>query len=259
MAFTALDAQIPKGFTIGKPIPYGHSHNDYIQMKPLWEALSYGFTSIEIDVYTAGDGTLHVSHIPFALLQKPTLEKLYLQPLKDWIDNNGGRVFPDTDIALTLMIDLKGNGSLTYPILKKTLEPYRAYITTYKQGRLARKGALRLMLSGNRPIHLLAADEEQLFCIDGSLGGNYTESRVHVGRESAPFGAFFNKKPGGKLSEKETAKMKELAAKTTAKGHEIRFWAAGNNIRRWQALKDAGVTTINADKLKQFHHWISQP
>lgn len=259
MAFTALNAQIPKGFTIGKPIPYGHSHNDYIQIKPLWEALSYGFTSIEIDVYTAADGTLHVSHIPFALLQKPTLEKLYLQPLKEWIDKNGGRVFRDTDIALTLMIDLKGNGSLTYPILKNTLQPYREYITIYHQGKLAKKGALRLMLSGNRPTELLAADEEQFFCIDGPLGGNYSESKVNVGRESAPFGAFFNKRPNGKLSEKEINQLKELVSKTTTQGREIRFWAAGNNTNRWQGLKDAGVTTINADKLKQFHHWVNRP
>jgi glycerophosphoryl diester phosphodiesterase len=258
MAFAVLNAQIPKGFSVGKPIPYGHSHNDYIQMKPLWEALSYGFSSIEIDVYTAGDGTLHVSHIPFALLQKPTLEKLYLQPLKEWIDKNGGRVFPDTDVTLTLMIDLKGNGSLTYPILKNTLAPYREYITIYQQGKLVQKGPLRLMLSGNRPMNLLSADEEQFFCIDGSLGAEYSESKVNVGRESAPFGAYFNKKTSGKLSEKEITKLKDLVKKTTPKGHEIRFWAAGNNIKRWQALKDAGVTTINADKLKQFNQWIRQ-
>lgn len=254
----ACSAQIPKGFKIGKPIPLGHSHNDYIQERPLWEALENGFTSIEIDIYTASDNTLHVSHVPFALLQKPTLEKLYLAPLKEWIDKNNGQVFPDTNITLTLMIDLKGNGSLTYPILKETLEKYKDYLTVYNSGKLVKQGPLRIMFSGSRPMSILNRETEQLFCIDGSLGGDYSESSVFVGRESAPYGAYFKKRNNGKLSEKEAADLKRLVEKTTARNREIRFWAAGNNLKRWQTLKIAGVTVINVDKLKTFNRWINQ-
>lgn len=227
-------------------------------MRPLWEALENGFTSIEIDVFTAADGSLRVSHIPFALLQKPSLEKLYLAPLKEWIDKSGGRVFPDTNITLTLMIDLKGNGSLTYPILKETLEKYKEYLTIYNSGKLVKKGPLRIMFSGSRPMNLLNNETEQLFCIDGSLGGDYSESKVFVARESAPFGAYFKKRKSGKLSEKEAADLQRLVTKTTNRNREIRFWAAGNNPKRWQTLKDAGVTIINADKLKTFNRWINQ-
>ena len=75
-------AQIPEGFVCGKPIPYGHSHNDYTRKRPLWDALENGFTSIEVDVFLASDGSLRVSHIPFALKLKPTLDELYLKPIK---------------------------------------------------------------------------------------------------------------------------------------------------------------------------------
>lgn len=236
----------------------GHSHNDYEQERPLWEALENGFTSIEIDIFTAADNGLHVSHIPFALLQKPTLEKLYLAPLKEWIDKNGGQVFPDTQVTLTLMIDLKGNGSRTYPILKETLEKYKDYLTVYNKGRLAKQGPLRIMFSGSRPMSILNRETEQLFCIDGSLGGDYAESNVFVARESAPFSAYFKKRCNGKLSEKEEEDLKRLVEKTSAKNREIRFWAAGNKIKRWQTLKEAGVTVINVDKLKTFNRWINQ-
>lgn len=246
-------------FSVGNPLPLGHSHNDYIQERPLWEALENGFTSIEIDIFTAADGSLRVSHIPFALLQKPSLEKLYLAPLQQLIDTQHGHVFPqDTSVTLTLMIDLKGKGSVTYPILKKVLEPYKSYLTIYEKGKLVKKGPLRIMLSGSRPMELLRAETEQWVCIDGSIGADYSGSNIYVGRQSAPFSAYFKKRASGKLTEEETQELKRLVAKTTQNGTEIRFWAAGNKPTRWQALKDAGVTVINADKLKQFKRWVLQ-
>lgn len=250
-----LHAQVPTGFTAGKPIPLGHSHNDYTRARPLWEALENGFTSLEIDVYTAGDGTLRVSHLPLALAGKPTLETLYLKPLREWIDKNGGHVYPDTDVVLTLMIDLKGNGNVTYPILKKTLLPYRPYITIYN-GRSVQKGPLRLMLSGNRPVDSLAAEKEQWFSLDGALGTDYDGKNVRVDRESAPFAAHFKKTKDGSFSAEERDRLLKFVEQTGNKNRELRFWAAGNNPKRWQALAQAGVTVINADKLELFRQWV---
>lgn len=251
-----LQAQIPARFQTGTPIPLGHSHNDYLQKRPLWDALENGFTSLEIDIYTAADSTLRVSHLPFSLNAKPTLDELYLRPLKQWIDQNRGRVYPDTDLVLTLMIDLKGNGTVTYPLLKKALLPYREYITRYRQ-RALYPGPLRILLSGNRPVELLAADEEQWFSLDAPLGNPYVGQNVRVDRESAPYAAYFKKSGNGTLSETEREKLRGFVQHTTKNGHELRFWAAGNNPKRWQTLADAGVTVLNADKLPQFRAWIS--
>lgn len=252
---TSAFTQIPKDFRPGSPIPLGHSHNDYLQQRPLWDALENGFTSIEIDLYTASDSSLRVSHLPFSLNAKPTLDALYLRPLKQWIDQNHGRVYPDTDLVLTLMIDLKGNGAITYPLLKQALLPYRDYITRYEQ-RALYPGPLRILLSGNRPVELLAADAEQWFSLDAPLGNTYVGQNVRVDRESAPYAAHFKKRGNGSLSEAEHEKLRNFVKQTTDNGHELRFWAAGNNPKRWETLANAGVSTLNADKLLQFREWV---
>ena len=36
-----------------EPILSGHSHNDYLRRTPLWDALSLGFASIEVDIHLA--------------------------------------------------------------------------------------------------------------------------------------------------------------------------------------------------------------
>lgn len=251
-----IHAQVPAGFTAGAPIPLGHSHNDYTRARPLWEALENGFTSLEIDVYTAGDGTLRVSHLPLALQTKPTLDELYLKPLKEWIDRNNGRVYPGTDVVLTLMIDLKGNGNVTYPLLKKALLPYRPYVILYNNTQIVQKGPLRLMLSGNRPVDSLAAEKEQWFTLDGALGTDYDNKNVRVDRESAPFGAHFKKTKDGNFTAEEKERLSKFVKQTGEKKRELRFWAAGNNPKRWQALAQAGVTTLNADKLQLFREWV---
>lgn len=248
-------AQIPTGFQPGTPIPLGHSHNDYLQKRPLWDALQNGFSSIEIDIYAAPDSSLRVSHLPFSLQAKPTLDELYLRPLKEWIDRNGGRVYPDTDLVLTLMIDLKGDGAHTYPLLKKALLPYRDYIARYRQ-RAVYPGPLRILLTGSKPVDLLGAETEQWFSLDGSLGTDYTGKNVRIDRESAPFAAHFKKRGKGTLTAEEREKLRRFVQRTTERGHELRFWAAGNNPKRWQTLAQAGVTVLNADKLPLFRQWV---
>lgn len=251
----ASAAQVPEGFHTGTPIPYGHSHNDYTHRRPLWEALENGFTSVEIDIYTAADGSLRVSHLPLALQSKPTLEALYLAPLRQWIDRNGGRVYADTDITLTLMIDLKGDGNATYPILKQVLLPYRDYLTIY-HGTEVKKGPLRILLSGSRPEEAIALETEQWVSLDGSLGVDYTGKNLRVDRQSASFGSRFKKRADGRLSPSEHEQLARWVKETTEKGREIRFWAAGNNPRLWKTLADAGVTTLNADKPALFRQWV---
>ena len=252
-----LQAQIPEGFQTGTPIPLGHSHNDYLQKRPLWDALENGFTSIEIDVYTAPDSSLRVSHLPFGLRAKPTLDELYLKPLKEWIDRNRGTVFPGTHTPLTLMIDLKGNGAVTYPLLKKAFQPYHDYLMCYKRNS-AQVGPVRILLSGNRPVDLVAADAEQCFSLDGALGIDYSGKNVRVDRESAPYAAHFKKNASGTLSPAEQETLHTFVKNANENGRELRFWAAGNNPKRWQTLADAGVTVLNADKLPLFRQWVLQ-
>ena len=82
-------------------LPNGHSHNDYTRDSPLYDALKYGFTSIEVDVYWH-KGRMVVTHDDKLLDEKPTLQELYLNPLSSIIQNNGGTVFKDDETQLVL-------------------------------------------------------------------------------------------------------------------------------------------------------------
>jgi hypothetical protein len=247
--------QIPEGFTPGNPLPAGHSHNDYVRRKPLFDALSYGFTSIEVDIFLASDGSLRVSHIPLALRKKPVLRNLYLEPLNRWVRRNGGYVFTDTAQVLTLMIDLKGDGNLTYPVLRKALEEYPLLFTRYVNGREI-KGPVRIMLSGSKPWQLVENEAVQWVCLDGSIGADYTGSRVKIPRLSSPYSGWFKKRPCARMTVEETAELKQLVYRADYEARELRFWGAGNNPRRWKKLREAGVTVIGVDRLKRYRKFI---
>ncbi len=246
-----IHGQIPENFVPGKPLPDGHSHNDYTRRTPLFEALGHGFTSLEVDIFLASDGTLRVSHIPFALRQKPILRDLYLEPLDRWIKQNGGYVFQNPEQVLTLMIDLKGDGNLTYPVLRKELEAFAHMFTRYEKGTEV-KGPVRVMLSGSKPWNLVEKEDVQLVCFDGSPHEDYSGRKVTVARVSAPYSRYFRKRPGGRVTHEEEHLMREMAYLAKMSGREIRFWAVGNHPARWQKLRECGVSVINVDRMKRF-------
>src|SRR5262245_39201431 len=82
------DAQAPPVV----PLKQAHAHNDYEHKRPLFDALDHGFCSVEADVFLQGDALL-VGHVAKDLRPDRTLEKLYLDPLRERIKANGGRVY----------------------------------------------------------------------------------------------------------------------------------------------------------------------
>jgi alkaline phosphatase len=57
-----------------------HSHNDYLQPVPFWDAFSAGCASIEVDVILQ-DGGLMVAHEKASIQAPRTFENLYLKPI----------------------------------------------------------------------------------------------------------------------------------------------------------------------------------
>lgn len=64
-----------------------HAHNDYLQKRPLFDALENGFRSLEADVFSQGD-SLYVAHDRKDIQQGRTLRKLYLEPLKKYFSED---------------------------------------------------------------------------------------------------------------------------------------------------------------------------
>src|SRR5207249_11561405 len=88
-----------------KPLIRVHAHNDYEHKRPLLDALDHGFCSVEADIYLV-DGRLLVAHMRSQVQPERTLEKLYLEPLRQRVKKNGGSVYP-AGPELVLLIDIK--------------------------------------------------------------------------------------------------------------------------------------------------------
>lgn len=111
-----------------------HSHNDYWRDVPFYTALSVGAVSVEVDVWLY-NGTLYVGHEQSALTKERTLESLYINPILDTLHRqNPSSAFVagpthngvfDTAATQTLylFIDVKTNGTTTWPYVVRALEP----------------------------------------------------------------------------------------------------------------------------------------
>ncbi|MCX7743073.1 MAG: hypothetical protein N2167_00765 [Flavobacteriales bacterium] len=235
------------------PLPGAHAHNDYMNEHPLMDALELGFTSIEIDVCLYKN-TLRVSHNPIFLSFKQTLQELYLDPLVRRIQQNGGRVYAGYDAPLVLMIDLKGDGNKSYPVLRQLLKPYKHLLTIYRKDSVF-PGPIQINISGNVPVDLIRNELERWVTIDGSVskGLDSIISPMLVQRVSSPYRHFFKWRGMGKQPPDEKRVMDSLAHIAQLQHKELRFYAAGNNKKVWKALIDAGVYWINVDDLRKFY------
>jgi hypothetical protein len=235
-------------------LPNGHSHNDYTRGRPLYDALSYGYASIEVDVYWNGKRMI-VTHDDKGLLQKPDLQALYLDPLLKIINENDGRVFPHGDIQLVLMIDLKSDKVSTYRALVEIFSNYKGMIEWYR-GDSVVSGPVRVVLSGNPPIELMQSESERYFSVDGRFElwhEDYTSELMP--RASASYWQFFQWNGDGSMPEDELEKLRSLVNLAHVNGRKVRFWATPDRVEIWRLLMDEGVDWVNVDDLKGFYEF----
>src|SRR5687767_11068633 len=95
-----------------KPLPQAHAHNDYEHSRPLFDALDHGFCSVEADIWLAPEGLL-VGHDKRDLKPGRTLQSLYLEPLRERVQANGGRIYAGGPMFY-LLIDVKTEVEGTY-------------------------------------------------------------------------------------------------------------------------------------------------
>ncbi len=230
----------------------GHSHNDYQQERPLYDALTYGFSSIEVDVYLH-EGRMVVTHDDKHLQEKPTLQDVYLDPLKTIIQNNGGTVFKNNPTQLVLMIDPKSEKVSTYLALKEIFKDYVHIIEWFKEEQKI-PGPIKVLLSGGPPIDLIEKETERYFYIDGSLEQGSTVYPVSLmPRTSGNYRNYFEWYGKGQMPGREEKILKELITLAHLNGRKIRFWGCPNRPEVWKKLLDEGVDWINVDDLEGFN------
>jgi hypothetical protein len=228
------------------PLARAHAHNDYAHARPLLDALDNGFCSVEADVFLV-DGRLLVGHDRKDLAPDRTLVDLYLKPLQDRIKKNRGSVYRKRS-RFTLLIDIKADGEKCYEALKRELKPLEKDLTRF-DGHV-RQGAVTVILSGERPIEVVAREKRRFAFIDGRMPDLETKPPVSlVPLVSDSYQRLFKWSGEGEMPTEERALMRKQVNAAHAQGRTIRYWATPDTPAVWKELADAGVDYINTDDL----------
>ncbi|KAK2768387.1 Altered inheritance of mitochondria protein 6 [Arachnomyces sp. PD_36] len=141
------------------PVPV-HSHNDYEQRIPLFEALGSGCISVEADIHLR-DSDLLVGHTSANLHSNSTLRSMYLEPLQrmievqnaDVTDGSWRGIFnQDPHQTVILVIDHKTAGPETFAVLDAQLQNLRDLdFLTYWNGAERIDRPLAVVVTGNAP------------------------------------------------------------------------------------------------------------
>lgn len=252
LAFTSIPAPAQP-----TPLIHAHAHNDYEHKRPLLDALELGFCSVEADVHLA-DGNLLVAHSRFGTRAGRTLEALYLDPLRERVKQNGGRVFPGGP-GFTLLVEFKGDWKTSYPVLRKVLAPYAAMLSSFR-GAVMETNAVTVIITGHRSREMFAGETVRYAALDGSLAdldGDAPASLIPW--ISSNWGQSFKWQGTGAMPEGERRKLGEIVARAHQQGRRVRFWGAPDQPVCWHELLAAGVDLINTDDLAGVRTFLSPP
>jgi hypothetical protein len=237
-----------------KPLRQAHAHNDYEHSRPLFDALDHGFCSVEADIWLTSDG-LQIGHDKKDLKQGRTLESLYLEPLRERVKANGGRVYKDGPVFY-LLIDSKTEADSTYAALDRVLGKYADILTVTRDGKIEPK-AVTVILSGFRAFDLIAKQPVRFVGIDGrpeDLADNPPATLYPW--ISGNWQLSFKWNGEGPIPTAEKQKLDEIVKRAHGQGRKIRFWNTAEKPAMWKELLAAGVDYINTDKLEELQQFL---
>ena len=244
-----------------KPLINAHAHNDYEHDRPLFDALDHGFTSVEADIHLV-DGDLLVAHDSDEIKPDRTLRSLYLEPLKQRITQNSGRVYPNGP-QFTLFIDIKTQSVATYKVLSKMLAEYKNIITSFDSNGRNDK-AIIVYVSGNRPRALMESETLRYAAYDGRLSDLHSDTPATlIPIISDRWPSHFSYRGSGPIPDEQKQKLKTIVETAHKKGRIVRFWATPDSPsperqNLWRELLACGIDLLNTDDLPGLQQFLLQ-
>jgi hypothetical protein len=231
------------------PLIQAHAHNDYLHTRPLLDALDHGFCSVEADIHLV-DGKLLVAHERQSVKPEKTLQALYLEPLRQQVRRNGGRVYPHGP-GFTLLIDLKSDWQSIYPVLREALAGYADILNTFSSSGTGRTNAVTVVISGSRALKMFENETVRYAAYDGDLSNlDSTEPAALIPWISANWSATFKWRGVGEMPPEDKKRLKELVGKAHQSNRRVRFWGAPDQQPFWAEMVSNGVDLINSDDLE---------
>ena len=239
------------------PIPNGFAHNDYKHQHPLFDALDYGFTNIEADVFLE-DTTLVVGHFCPLFRHGHNLENLYLRPLYARVAQNKGRVYPDYDQPIILMIDVKTKANRTYRELERVLSNYSSMLTSFRNGKVT-FGAVTVVISGHKPYGMLALEERRFAFIDEDLRkvSRDSSSANVFSMASCKYSRLLRWNGKGPIPPRQEQRLENFVTMAHRIGTKVRLWASPERKVVWDELLKCGVDLINTDRLAALSGYLN--
>ncbi len=221
-----------------------HSHNDYLQKKPFFDAYVNKVDEIEADIFLVGDSIL-VAHSKKELNPSKTLNTLYLKPIADAFKEHRSKVSDDKNYTFSLMIDVKEKWDAVYPSLKKEIEKYGKTFN-----RSAKKAAVQIVISGSRPDHATFNTYPAWLFFDGLPNVSYAKKDLkRITMISDNFASYSKWKGVGEIPEEDKVKLRKLVEQAHLLNKPIRFWGAPDTEPCWRQLAELGADIINTDKI----------
>ena|ERR1035437_5675383 len=228
-------------------ITQAHAHNDYMHARPLFDALDHGFCSVEADIFLV-NGKLLVAHELSKTNPERTLQALYLDPLRERVQKNGGHVYPNGP-EFTLLIELKQDWRLAYPALHSVLTNYSDVLVSFPNG-MKQTNAIIAIITGHRDETMFADETVRYAALDGQLSDLDKNPPVTFAPWlSENWKTYFHWNGAGAIPETELRKLQAIVTRAHKQGRRVRFWNAPDNPNFWQVMHVAGVDLINTDDL----------
>ncbi len=225
-----------------------HSHNDYEQANPFYDAWGNGFGSIEADIFLF-DNKLLVAHTKKELNNNRTLQSLYLEPLKTVIEKNNGFPYADKNKELQLLIDIKTDSIRT---LDKLIEVCKNYPSLIKCSKI------KITISGNRPASEKFISYPSYIYFDGILSKNYSApalSKINMLSDDFKYYSSWNGEDS--IPEKDWQTLAAAIIKAHHLKKKVRFWDAPDNQNSWQTFMRLKVDFINTDHINELTQFFN--
>lgn len=231
------------GAAAAQPPVLIHSHNDYAQRVPFFQAYAQQVSSIEADVFLH-DGQLLVGHDVEDLRADMTFEALYVEPIVTIFARNGGRAFRDSDQTLQLMVELK---SETDPTLRAVAALLGRWPEVFDPE--VNPAAVRVAVTGRVPAPEAFDRYPRFLGFDGAWDADYTPEQLErIALISTNFRDFSQWNGKGTIIPDEKERLEQVIDRAHEQGKPVRFWNAPEGTTVYYTFYDMGIDYINTDK-----------
>ncbi len=214
-----------------------HSHNDYANALPFFEAYSNKVGVIEADVFLVNN-ELFVAHSSDEITPNNSLRSMYLEPISLKIKSLGGAIYSGGE-SLILMIDVKSEALPTLKVIEQQLRKYPDLLGCKE---------FKIVISGNRPKPLEWKKYPKFIYFDGRITEKYSkEELLRVAMISDDLKNYTKWNGKGVLTQVDAEKIKNAIATVHNQDKKIRFWSTQDNVNTWIALMHLQVDFIASD------------